>query len=538
MSDKEPGLTASRKRMAHPDFVSTFSLIGSDLCDHLPLRLPVPDNTPPSPKRHYRSEYRYLGYDDLLQPGTLPNLTLFEVALRLVDFASLRDYLAHYCYVLSAKGQVPFDPVSLLLCLCLRRELGRGWRKLAKLLAGEHGSGWRRLFGFRKGMTPSASGLRFFFEAIGPDTFEEINCLLIEALHQAGLLPQQSTFPGDPSDRGVTISHDLMLHEARSNMQCAYVTATCYQLAPRPCPAREPGKEGCNCREAVCAQACRRATPLDQEARFIHYDGRNKTADLPTCDTAHGRDVYGYASAPDRLVDDRLACAWTLHTGGLYPANSDERTLFPDSFARLQARYPWLKIGEVLADAALGYQGCLDPIWEARALRMVDIRADKSDADRESQLRRGYDDHGHPLCLHGYHMQSNGHDYARRRTKWCCEKTCRTDARRSTPDCPYVADKHKHGQIVNVGRTLPDGSVRLAREVAYGSQAWQERYGRRNNSECRNGLLQGTGLKRLPSFGLSRAHRDVALGDFLENLRTLGRLVLEATTLARKAKPG
>jgi len=433
---------------------------------------------------------------------------------------------------------VPFDPVSLFLCLGLRRELDASWRDIAKLLAGEHGPGWRRRFGFRKGHTPSASGLRFFFVAIGPDRIEEINCLLIDALHEAGLLPERSTFPGDPPDRGVTISHDLMLHEARSNMQCAYVTASCYQPAPRPCPAQQAGREGCDCREAACAQACRRATPLDREARSIHYEGRNKTADLPASGAPVGRDVYGYASAPDRLLDDRFACAWTLRTGGLYPANSDERTLFPASFARLQARYPWLKIGEVLADAALGFQDCLDPIWKAGALRMVDIRADRTDADPQLRLRRGYDQNGHPLCLHGYKMEPNGHDYRHRRTKWCCEKVCKKDAQRSLPDCPYLAADHKHGQVVNVGRTLPDGSVRLARELPYGSDIWKRRYGRRNLSESRNGLLQGMGLKRLPSFGLRRAHRDVAWGDFLENLHTLSRLVQEATTLALKDKPG
>jgi hypothetical protein len=539
MSDNASALTASRKRAVHPEFVQTFSLVDcGDLRDRLPLRLPVPDGTPPSPKRHYRSEYRYLGYDDLLQPDHLASLTLFEVALRLIDFSSLRDYLAQFCYRPSAKGQVPFDPVSLFLCLCLRRELGRSWRKLAKLLAGEHGRGWRRRFGFRKGRTPSASGLRFFFEAIGPERIEEINCLFIDILHQAGLLPEQSTFPGDPPDRGVTISHDLMLHEARSSMKCAYVTARCYQGGPRPCPAKQAGKEGCDCREAVCAQACRRATPLDREARYIYYEGRNKTADLPPSGAARGRDVYGYASAPDRLLDDRFACAWTLRTGGLYPANSDERKLFPTSFACLQAYYPWLKIGEVLADAALGYQDCLDPIWKARALRMVDTRADKTDADLQIRLQRGYDDNGHPLCLHGYKMQPNGHDYHHRRTKWCCEKVCDKDAKRPLPDCPYLAAEHKHGQVVNVGRTLPDGSVRLAREVPYGSDIWDKRYGRRNLSESRNGLLQGMGLKRLPSFGLSRAHREVALGDLLENLHTLSRLVQEAITLALKGKPG
>ena len=151
-------LIASRKRTAHPEFVSTFSL--SALQARLPLRFWVPVRGYLSPKRRYRSRYHYLGYADLACPDQLADLTLFEIALRLIDFSPLRDYLAQAYYVPSSKGQVPFDPVSLFLCVCLRRELGCGWRGVAKLLAGEHGPGWRRLFGFCAGDTPSASGLR------------------------------------------------------------------------------------------------------------------------------------------------------------------------------------------------------------------------------------------------------------------------------------------------------------------------------------------------------------------------------------------
>jgi hypothetical protein len=530
-------LIARRKRAAHPEFVSTFGL--DALQERLPLRFPVPETVPPSPKRHYRSAYCYLGYADLACPTSLADLTCFEIALRLIDFSSLRDYLAQAYYAGSAKGQVPFDPVSLFLCVCLRRELRCGWRSVAKLLVGEHGAGWRRLFGFREGDTPSASGLRYFFITVGPEVFEELCPLFTDLLRQAGLLPEHSTFPDDPPQRGVTISHDIMLHEARSRMRCGQVTDTCYQPAPRPCPAQAQGKEGCDCTDPACALACRWTTPLDPEARLIHYAGRNKYADLPTSPDTRGRNVYGYASNPDRLLDDRFACAWTIRTG-LHAANSDERNLFPDSFASLRARFPTLKIGEVLADAALGFQDCLDPIWEAGALRMVDIRAAEGDDDRQGQLQRGYDEQGHPLCIHGYPMRSNGHDYKRRRTKWFCRHACLAPAaqepgappRPPAPECPYQAARYQYGQVVHVGRTLPDGSVRLAREVPYASETWKQRYGRRNLSESRNGTMQHMGLKRLPSFGLTHGRTDNAIADFLDNLHTLGRLVQEATTLA------
>ena len=112
---------------------------------------------------------------------------------------------------------------------------------------------------------------------------------------------------------------------------------------------------------------------------------------------------------------------------------------------------------------------------------------------------------------------------------------------RTVPDCPYLAPEHQHGQVVNVGRTLPDGSVRLAREIPYGSKTWKKRYGRRNLSESRNGSMEGMDLKRLPSFGRPRNRKEVALGVFLDNLRTLGRLVEEATPWSSRlpaAEPG
>jgi hypothetical protein len=542
MSDKPLPPTATQKRLAHPDFVPTFSL--GALRDRLPVLFPVPQTVPPSPKRRYRSGYRYLGYAGLADPAVRVNWSAFEAGLRLVDFSPLRDYLAQGYFAPSARGQTPFDPVSLLLCYLLRRFLDCSWNTLAQLLAGEHGAGWRRLFGFHDDQTPSESGLRYFRDTVGETTLEELVCLFIDLLHAQGIAPEHSTFPGDPPDRGVSISHDLMLHAARSAMGCAHVTETCYQPAPRPCPAREAGQRGCACTDPACAKMCRRTTPRDREARLIHYDGHNKHADDAES-TDEGRNVYGYASNPDRLVDDRFACAWTLRTG-LHPANADERSLFPDSFAALRRRFPWLKIGEVLADAALGYQNCLDPIWHAGALRMVDIRAEKHDADPETQQRRGYNDTGYPLCAHGYVMRPNGHDYVRRRTKWCCDKVCLTPPADDSgqappepvPECPYQADDHKHGQVVNVGRTLPDGSVRLAREIAYDSDAWHKRYGRRSLSESRNGSIEHQGLKRLPGCGLSRGRKETAMADLLESLETLGRLVLEATIAAAKAGAG
>ena len=183
----DTSLVASQKRAQHPDFVPTFSLAALQL--QLPLRFPAPADVPPSCKHQYRSAYQYPGYVELADPARLTNLESFEVALHLIDFSPLRDYLAQ-SYLPSARGQTPFDPVSLLLAACLRRELRIGWRRLARLLAGRHGAEWRRLLGFRDGCTPSATGLRYFYNAVGPHRCEDLCSQVADLLHQAGLLPR------------------------------------------------------------------------------------------------------------------------------------------------------------------------------------------------------------------------------------------------------------------------------------------------------------------------------------------------------------
>lgn len=563
--------TATQKRAHEPLLPALWSL--DALTPHLPFPFPTPPDLPPSPKPRYRSHYR--PPDPATLPADLSGLTAFELAAHLIDFSPLEPELAQM-YRPSAKGQVPFHPVSMILAVCLRHETTRGWRGLATVLAGENGHGWRNLCGFADGVTPSASGLRHFFQRVGPAFFAELCPRVTDLLRQHHLFPEQSTFPGDPADRGVSVTQDGMLHPARSRPRCPRATDACYQPLPppalppddappesaparflstddtlpraaessgRPCRARITQRDGCACDTPACAQRCWRASVLDAQARFIHYAGHNgKHAKPPDASAARtdqhthrtGTNVFGYRSVADRVLDDRFAVAWTVQSH-LYPANTDERSIFADRLDRLTTRFPDLAIGEWLDDAAVGYGECLNALWDLGALRMVAIRADRGDDDPEICLRRGYDGQGCPLCVHGYRMRSNGYDAARRRHKYVCAQACRREPRRENEpvapvaECPYLEADHPLGQVVNVGRSFADGSVRLAREIPYGSPTWKTRYGRRNLSESRNGQMEGLRLKRMRSYGLERNTKEVHIADFLVNLHTLGRLVREAT---------
>jgi hypothetical protein len=534
---------------------------------HLPLAFPVPAGQPPSPKRRYRSTYRPPDPAALGDPAGWDRWSDFELAVRLIDCSPLEPLLAAH-YRPSRKGQVPFHPVSMFLCLCLRREHRLGWRALARRLAGEHGAGWRALFGFTDGDTPSASGLRYFGRAVGAARLAALCPALLGLLSRQGLLPERSTYPGDPPTRGVTVAQDGMLHQARHRPSCALATDACYQpLAPtaatpatpatpgRACRAREKGREGCACPSSTCAERCVRASTRDPAARLIHYAGHNghkqqrPAAGAPRSGAARppaadrGKTVFGYRSIAERLLDDRWAVAWTLQSD-LYPAATDERTVFVERFTTLRRTYPDLRLGEWLDDAGVGFSECLDVLWQAGIRRLVDLRADKSDADPAAWLRRGYDATGRPLCPHGYRLRANGSDARRHRAKYVCAQACRREppvpADPATPvtpvtpvaGCPYLDPARSTGFVVNVGRTLPDGSSRLARDLPYGSRTWRARYGRRNLAESRNSLLESLGLKRLPVFGQDAAAREVHLADFLGNLRTLARLVRQASAPA------
>jgi len=524
--------TAIKKRAQNQKALAPFRF--QKLNQKLPLVLPCDPGLPPSPKPRYRSAYRYLGFNDLNEE-TIETFSSFEISVRLFDYSALEPLLAAHIYTASAKGQVPFHPVSMYLLSLYRRERHLPRHKVLRILRHpEDGQTLRRCAGFEDDF-PGESGLRYFEGQLSPELQMEINALQLDALYRAGLLPVK---PGAVDGIKATLSFDGMLHEARSHMRCSSVREGCYAPAPRPCPAKKKGKRGCACDEEACADVCQHATPRDPEARFIVYTGNNKRAktspntpvETRKQQSRVSRMVYGYYSYAGQLLDDVLATYWTL-PAAFGAATCADPALFPDNFAYLQSRFPWLKIGEVLADAGACEQTCLDAIWQAGALRMVDICAHKSDEDPDIRLARGYDDKGHPLCPFGYVLHPNGYDYQRRRAKWRCAKHCQGDPERPVPLCDYLKAKHKHGYTMTVGRTHADGSVRLAREIAFGTQAWKERFGRRNCAESRNSILERLGLKRMPVHGLPPCHVTVLQGDFVANQNTLVRLMREAMAL-------
>ena len=503
----------------------------------LPLRFPA--SPVPAVPATFRalSWYTYPGWEALAQADTLATEQGLYLALHLIDFSPLRSELVQLSRIhLNAPGQTPFDPVSLFLCCLLYCATPFGWKKLAQALKGSWGDRWRPLLGFTADATPSAATMRTFYHALGAAFVSSLGPRFIRLLATAELLPPHDPDSLVPARDGLPLATDGQLHAAHSAERCAQVTASCYQPTtpehPRPCPARDAGHEGCACDTDACARVCRRATPRDPAARHIHYSGSNQDDDT---DKHRARDVYGYRSYAHTLVDDDLHTYWVAYTS-VHPANTDERVIFPDDFAHLQAQLPELPISELVADAALGYTPCLDTIYAAHAIPIVYIRHDSTDADSDACLLRGYDRHGRPLCPHGHPLAFNGLDYRRLRACWVCHQVCTRTSHAVERDCPFRDPEHPLGLVKHVARAFvhPDGSrhARLARLFPLDSPAWKTRYGpRRNATESRNAQLTRLGLGRIASYGLDGARDDITFADLLINLRNLVRLVQQATPL-------
>ncbi len=484
-------LTPVETRAQDPTFVTQCSLDG--LRDRLPLRWPAPPDTPPSPKKRYRSHYLYLGWEDLEDLTAWEHLSDFDLLLRLVDYTPLRPVLAQLLGWTSARGQVPFDPISIFLLTGW--QITNQWSRAKTLrnLRKPRYADYAQHFGFEDGVFPTEGGLRYWLTTIGQNSTSEETVLVDEdglievAIQRLNQLLAQSVALFVEADllspealKKALICPDGMIHDAASRMRCSSVTDTCYQPTPpdtpRPCPAKEKGRQGCNCDTTACARVCRYATPRDPKARFVYYSGSNRTTDNPNQSTdpaqakkKRGKARFGYRTIPLQLPDPIRRFSLVLLDDFL-PANEREENPATALLLQLPIFYPDLEIDAVAGDAGLGYDIFLHTVYaKLHARRVVDLRAHQTDQDKTLWPLRGYDDKGRPICPFGYALKANGFDFSRQRHKHVLSLTkdgpASTLAAVTLPlsppvegatyppnECPYLA--RPYGQLINVGRAL------------------------------------------------------------------------------------
>lgn len=565
---RSPDLSPAQTRAQDESFVRQCAFHA--LRPGLPLPWPTAPDIPDSPKRRYRSQYRYLGCDDLDDLTHWEYLSWWDLVVRLVDFTPLRAWLAWRLGWTSARGQVPFDPLSLFLLVSW--QLVHGWSRAQALrnLRDPRYADVAQRMGFQPGLWPTEGGVRYFLTTLGLHSATEAKTVSVAVRDEEGqecivdvalqalndlliaavTLLRQAHLISDAAWQAALLCPDGMLHDAASRMRCAFVQESCYQPrsahAPRPCPAKEKGHRGCDCDTDRCLLSCRHAPLRDPQARSVYYEGTNQPRSHPNADLSHPGQVrgqlrYGYRSLALQFSDSTRRFSVPL-LDDFMPANEREENPGAALLAQIPSAYPDLGLYAVAGDAGLGYYAFLHTCYQLGARRVVDLRADRSDADPAHWTVRGYDAQGRPVCPFGYAFTANGFDAQRRRHKWVCNQACQ---RGQTPDvhlegvtypppqCPYQAPQQPHGQVLNVAETFADGSIRLVRDIPFGTPAWKQLYHRaRNASEDRNSDIAAWNLKRLPVYGQPRGRALTALADTWLSLTTLARLVCEATFVA------
>ena len=553
---------AAERRLLIPNFVELFCW--EAIRPLLPLKLPTPGTPPAWNGRLCRSFYRWLPPDDLptsADPSAssgqaLVGLDEFDLMLRLFDFSPWRPYFAQRFR--SQFGPPPFDPLSLGLGMFLAVYQKWDWKRLNQALhSQDRGQGYCRRLGFDPSDVPGASTFRMGLNHTQLDWFAACQTSLAQGLMAYTLIPTQSTFPGDPPERGVTVTTDCQLIQARSHQKCHHQTPLCsIPAAKRPCPAREADKEGCACDTQACREHCRFATPRDPDAAYVYYSGSNRPGSNPNAPKAgspqaqqpahpKGKHHYGHKSKAFNFVDDRLFMLWSL-TGPCTPANVNDHLLTVPGLKELGRRFPALKIGELLGDAGEGYAEVLRYVHDGlKALRTIRLLPMPGDDQPLTCLKRGYDEHGNPLCPLGYRLFCNGHDYEHGTTKWVCRQKCthQPDPDIRLPDqpvtsparqaCQFIDPDHPLGYSLTTGLTLPDGCIRLPRDMQVGSDTWNLRIGRQSYSESRNASQERRGVKRSPWFGLKNTAKAMLISDTLSLAFNLTRLIFEASAQMR-----
>ncbi len=548
-------IPAAQRRLLTEQFVAAFQW--ETIRPQLPFRPETPRDVPPWTARRCRSHYHWLPPDDVHSAEDLQGLDDFDLVLRLFDFSPWRPILAQR--FASHLGPPPFDPVSLTLASLLARWRNWTWpRLLVELHSLERGAGHCRRLGFDPHDLPAESTLRTALHNTDEDWVLRCADHLILGLMDSGLIPTASTFPGDPPAHGVSVAVDSQLVAARSRMRCRHQNLRCFQPPPqRDCAARQQDKKGCDCDTDACGDHCRQVALRDTQAAYVYYAGSNQPTTSPAAppsDTNRrhrpkGKHLFGYKSKGFNIVDDRLFTYWPL-SGPFVPANRNDHLQTIPGFQDLQRRLPNLQIGEVIADAGEGFDDILRFAHDdLKALRTIVPRRHAQDADPLACLQRGYDAQGNPLCPHGYRLAFNGHDYQRHDSKWVCRQRClrhlqpdisldqlsgsASPLRHDPTHCPHRDAKRPLGMVITVNCTLPDGTIRLARDHKVASPSWNLRMGRQSYAESRNADQTRRGVKRSPWFGRANAAKASFLADILTCALNVSRFVREATSAAR-----
>jgi hypothetical protein len=263
-----------------------------------------------------------------------------------------------------------------------------GWTRAQALrnLRNPRYADYARRFGFLNGDFPTEGGVRHFLTTLGHNSdahgetisvavdeeravdiaVQYLNYLLAGAAH----LLRDAQLITPHAWQAALLCPDGQIHDAASRMRCAFVRDGCYKHTsaeePRPCPAKERDKRGCDCDTLACARVCRHTPIRDPEARSVYYAGTNQARSTsPNASTnptdkrsERGALRYGYRSLPLQFAEPNRRFSLVLLDDSArmgVPASAREENPAAALLLQLARFYPDLVVDVVAADAGLGY---------------------------------------------------------------------------------------------------------------------------------------------------------------------------------------
>jgi len=213
-------------------------------------------------------------------------------------------------------------------------------------------------------------------------------------------------------------------------------------------------------------------------------------------------------------VDDRLFLYWARLVGPFAPAIATTTCRHHPRFKDLAPRFPQSEdLATVIADAGEAYDDVLTYVHdELKALRLIDVR------QHETGYRRGQRaDRARLRCSGQSGVWSrlpagvNGHDYARGAQQVGVPQLCQhrpqptSGSTRRLLACRRMSlsdSQHPLGHVVRVGVALPDGCVRLARDLKVDSRLGSCAIIAAATRRSRNANQERHDLTRSPWYGL------------------------------------
>jgi hypothetical protein len=157
---------------------------------------------------------------------------------------------------------------------------------------------------------------------------------------------------------------------------------------------------------------------------------------------AFGRPHHKYRYAVGHKAHTLMSLTGVPLVSILTSAEVQDQTVIFELLAELFKRYPEFTFAYIILDRGYDTEDIHRDIYEQYQLIPIIIR-------KKMVYPKKFTKSGFPLCPFGYVLKKKGIDYQRKRTKYCCGKTCLINPKEQSDlfDCEIVQSNNRNGLV-------------------------------------------------------------------------------------------